>query len=223
MFERYALFYTPTGALARIGASWLGWDSAAGCPVPHPQVATVDCAALTATPRRYGFHGTLKAPFHLADDMDLAGLQEAAAGFARHQKTVSAGSLHLSYAKGFVALRPVQDTVVLCEFAAKTVRTFDAFRAPMTPEEIAARRRARLSPRQETQMASWGYPYIFDDFHFHLTLTGRLPAKEADAVITVLAPLLKPVTPQPLMIDAITLMGADSAGMFHQITRFNTQ
>jgi len=50
-----------------------------------------------------------------------------------------------------------------------------------------------------------------------------LPAKEADAVIAVLAPLLKPVTPQPLMIDAITLMGADSAGMFHQITRFNTQ
>ncbi len=82
-FRRYALFWAPPrgSALARFGASWLGWDAEAGELVPHPEVPRLPLpvAEITATPRRYGFHGTLKPPFRLAEGANVAGLDAAAA------------------------------------------------------------------------------------------------------------------------------------------------
>jgi hypothetical protein len=220
MFQRYAVFYTPTGPLADFGAPWLGWDSASGCKVPHPGIAAIDCATVTETPRKYGLHSTLKAPFRLAEDTDLIGLQDMAASFAAHHAAVEVGTMVLRHANGFVALRPAHQTAELRDFAAATVRTFDRCRAPLTDDDIARRRRSRLTVRQDAQMLEWGYPYIFEDFQFHLTLSGRVAPKQGAGIITVLSPVLSGVVPQPFIIDAITLMGEDSAGMFHQIHRY---
>jgi len=66
----------------------------------------------------------------------------------------------------------------------------------------------------------WGYPFIFEDFHFHLTLTGRLPERSAAQVIAALEPALAQVMPARISIDAITLMGEDAEGIFHQIHRY---
>ncbi|MGL6208804.1 MAG: DUF1045 domain-containing protein, partial [Paracoccaceae bacterium] len=68
---RYAIYYAPeTGDLADFTAAWLGWDPVLGQAVPHPQIEGRPHAVadLTATPRKYGFHGTIKPPFHLAED-----------------------------------------------------------------------------------------------------------------------------------------------------------
>jgi hypothetical protein len=65
MFERYAIYYTPQGALAEVGAAWMGWDVARGVAVDHAMVGDLDLAKLTRTPRKYGLHGTIKPPFVL--------------------------------------------------------------------------------------------------------------------------------------------------------------
>jgi hypothetical protein len=220
MFERYAVFYTPTGPLAEVGARWLGWDSAKGCAVPHPVVNDIDVACVTQTPRKYGLHGTLKAPFSLTDGCDLAQLQAVAEDFAASQPAFDIGALALRYDSGFVALRPCGQQDVLRDFAAATVTAFDACRAPLTDTDIARRREAKLTARQDQQMLDWGYPFIFDDFHFHLTLSGRLDADTAAHVMGALTPHLDNVAPDPFVIDAITLLGQDAAGMFHQIHRY---
>lgn len=220
MFERYAVFYTPTGDLAAFGAAWLGWDSAEGCAVPHFDVTGLDVEKVTATPRKYGLHGTLKAPIKLPQGADLTQLQRAAGDFATRHSAFEVGEFELRHDSGFVALRPKNDPVQLRNFAAATVKTFDPFRAPLSDADIARRRKASLSARQNQQMLDWGYPYVFNDFRFHLTLSGPLPQNEAAMVITALQPHLALVMPKPLVMDAITLMGQDRNGMFHQIHRY---
>lgn len=220
MFERYAIFYTPTGPLAAFGAHWLGWDNGKGQAVPQPDFGQIDIGAVTQTPRKYGFHGTLKAPFHLAQDTGLTELQIAATAFAARQPAFAIGAVELRHDSGFVALRPANETTALRDFAARVVKTFDPYRAPLTEVDIARRRTAHLSARQDQQMLDWGYPFIFDDFHFHLTLSGRLPADAAAQVIATLSRHLEPIVPNPFVVDAITLMGQDTTGMFHQIHRY---
>lgn len=220
MFERYAIFYTPTGTLADFGAHWLGWDSARGCAVAHPVIGGIDVAAITQTPRKYGLHGTLKAPFRLAEGRDLVRLQDTAADYAASQAAFDIGALALRYDSGFVALRPNTQPAALLDFAAATVKAFDTFRAPLTDKDIARRRKAPLTGRQDQQMLDWGYPFIFEDFQFHLTLSGGLPAHQAAMSIAALAPYVEPIMPTPFVIDAITLMGEDKDGMLHQIHRY---
>lgn len=219
MFERYAIFYTPTGPLATFGAAWLGWDSATGSALSHLTLADFDVAQITARPRKYGFHATLKAPFRLRAGTDASDLRDAATAFAATLAPVAAGHLALRHDGGFVALRPVAQTATLQDFAATVVRHFDHLRAPLTAHEIGRRRKAGLTSRQETHLRDWGYPYIFEDFHVHLTLTGQLQAAQAAQLIATLGPVLAPLIAQPLEIDAITVMGQDQAGMFHQIAR----
>jgi hypothetical protein len=220
VFKRYAIFYTPEGRLAEWGARWLGWDSRTGTAVQTPVFAGLDVDAVTATPRTYGFHGTLKAPFVLATDTDDGVLEETAAQFARQHAPLDAGPFRLVYENGFIALRPLQDPPALRDFAGHTVRAFDHLRAPLSEAYIARRRKARLSPRQDQQMMVWGYPYIFEDFHFHLTLSGRVTEEVAAQVIAALVPDITALLPAPVMIDAVTLMGEDAEGMFHQIHRY---
>lgn len=220
MFERYAIFYTPNDEFAAFGAAWLGWDSAQGCRVSHCDVASVDVAHITATPRKYGLHATLKAPFRLADGASLDQLHSAAEAFAKRQAAFDIGTLELRDDRGFVALRPRDASTLLQDFASAVVKGFDHLRAPLTDADIARRRKAALNARQDQQMLDWGYPFIFEDFHFHLTLSGALSKEVAATVMAKLAPQVTPVVPDPFIINAITVMGQDADGMFHQIHRY---
>ena len=219
MVERYAIFYTPTGAFADWGAAWLGWDSAERCAVPQPHIAGLDVAALTRTPRKYGLHGTLKAPFHLAEGRTEADLRVAAKAFASSHPAAEIDALALRYENGFAALRPTIESDSLRMLAAEVVMAFDPFRAPLSDTDVARRRKSRLTPNQDEQMLQWGYPYVFDDFHFHLTLSGRIPHETAAIMIHALNPQMQALLPAPYPVDAITLMGQDAGGMFHQIAR----
>jgi hypothetical protein len=220
MFDRYAIFYTPhEAAFAAFGAAWLGWDSAKGALVPHPAVAGVDMDLLTATPRKYGFHATLKAPFRLADNFTEAQLRAAVVDFAANHAAMPLGPFKLVTDHGFLALRPTGDQAVLQNGVAQIVTEFDHFRAPLTQSDIARRRKAGLTARQDAQMLAWGYPFIFEDFHFHMTLSGSLDQATLDAARPHLAALIAPVLPAVPVLDAITLMGQDTAGKFHQLHR----
>lgn len=219
MFERYAIFYTPSGAFADWGAAWLGWDSAAGCIVPQPQIADLDVAGITATPRKYGLHGTLKAPFRLAHGRTEVELRSATEAFSHNHPPAEIEALTLRHTHGFVALRPTKESKSLRALAAQAVRSFEPFRAPLNDADVARRRKARLTERQDAQLMRWGYPYVFEDFNFHLTLSGRMPPAKATTMIDALTPQMQLLVPAPYPVDAIALMGQDADGMFHQIAR----
>ncbi|MGC1503296.1 MAG: DUF1045 domain-containing protein [Sulfitobacter sp.] len=220
MFERYAIFYTPeAGPFADLMAAWLGWNSATGQPTAQPVIAGLDVARLTARPRKYGFHATLKAPFNLAANVTPLSLKDAVDIIAQRHAAVSLGTLDISARHGFLALRPKTAPTGLRDLAAAIVTELDRFRAPLTTDDIVRRRKSRLTARQNQQMLEWGYPHIFDDFHFHMTLTGPLRHARQETVIAQLQERIAPVLPSKLRLEALTLMGQDTQGMFHQIHR----
>ena len=220
MFERYAIFYTPVGLLADFGASWLGWDNATGRSVPQPTIHGLDIASFTKAPRKYGLHATLKAPFVLGQDFDLKQLKQEMGNFSKQSAAFGIGKLELRHDRGFIALRPVNEVPQLQEFAAHIVKAFDKLRAPLSSDDITRRRKRRLTSRQNKQMLEWGYPYIFDDFNFHLALTGRLSSVQIRNVIAALSSDMNMGVSDTIRIDAITLMGQDKLGMFYQIIRY---
>lgn len=222
-FIRYALFYAPPpGPLHDFGASWLGWDARAGRKVAHPTLPGLPgpVAGMVAGPQKYGFHGTLKPPFRLADGFDVAELHNAAEALASSLGPVLQDGFGLSRFNDFLALVPEGDPTQLTLLAARVVEALDAFRAPPTEAELQQRRKAGLTERQEQLLERWGYPYVMEEFRFHLALTGPLPAEEADIVLARLAPVLEPILPSPFRIRDICLFGEGQDGRFHHLHRY---
>src|SRR6516164_4703887 len=74
----------------------------------------------------------------------------------------------------------------LDRLAADGVMAFDRFRRPLTAHERGQRLGAGLSQRQIENLDRWGYPYVFEDFRFHLTLTGPIDADRRGSVLALL-------------------------------------
>ncbi|MBO9465265.1 DUF1045 domain-containing protein [Tropicibacter sp. R15_0] len=217
-YSRFGIFYLPpNGALAAFGAQWLGWDVETGTPRDLPDVAEID--DITMTPRKYGFHGTLKPPFVLAAGTDLDGLKSALTTLCATQEPVSVQGLELAQLGRFMALVPFGDTADLAALAARLVQELDRFRAPASEAELARRRKANLSPAQEAHLLKWGYPYVLDQFKFHLTLTGKLSKQQARIASEALQRLL-PDLPQPFEIKEVGLVGERPDGRFETIQRY---
>ncbi len=222
-FRRFGIYYTPqSGAFATFGAQWLGWDIENGVRVAHPEISGLPrpVEEMTATPRKYGLHGTIKPPFQLAEGTTQEGLESAMASLATRLAPVTLDGLSLSRIGSFVALTIAGDLSPLADLAGEVVQDLDAFRAPPSDTELARRRKSNLTARQEALLAAWGYPYVLDEFRFHITLTGRLARGEAEAVQTALAPHLAPLLPVPFEVPDLTLVGEDEDGMFHEIQCF---
>ena len=218
MFQRYAVYYLPDDAgLAAFGASWLGWDVSSGVVRAHPDVDGL--AEATGAPRKYGFHGTLKPPFKLAEGTDAAALQTAVAKLAERAPAFELDGLSLSRIGSFLALVPKGNTSRLAHLAIECVTKLDSFRRAPEAAELQRRRKAGLSPRQDALLEQWGYPYVADEFRFHLTLTGKLNAPEQDRFLEVLRAQLPPL-PAPFPITSIALVGARSDGKFQLIHRY---
>ncbi|WP_172330977.1 DUF1045 domain-containing protein [Mangrovicoccus sp. HB161399] len=222
-FLRYAVYYLPPeGALAEFGAAWLGWDPVRGCSTEPPAGVDpgIDRAALTATPRKYGFHATIKPPFRLAEGRSAAELSIAFRDFCARQQPLDLSGLSLASLGGFLALVPDGDIRALSTLAGAAVRDLDSFRAPASEAEQARRRSGGLSPAQEGNLARWGYPYVMDEFRFHMTLTGRIrdAARQAE-IRAALEPALEPLLPSPFRLDTLCLAGADEEDRFHLIER----
>jgi len=81
----------------------------------------------------------------------------------------------------FVALVPGEPAPALQALADDCVRAFDRFRAPPSREETARRLKADLTQRQRALLERWGYPYVFEEYRFHMTLTGPLDPDAAAA------------------------------------------
>jgi putative phosphonate metabolism protein len=217
-YTRFAIYYLPPeGALADFGAAWLGWDCvSARDSIPHDVPGLHD---VTMTPRKYGFHGTLKPPFRLAEGTDVSALQDAVSQMAAACAPAQSDGLALTELGRFLALTPVGDTSGIARVAATCVEALDAFRAPPPEAELERRRKARLSERQEALLQRWGYPYVMDEFRFHLTLTGRLNVDDI-APWTETARAHLPPLPAPFVMDEVALVGEREDGRFELIQRY---
>jgi hypothetical protein len=196
------------GALLRTTAEqWLG-RGVAGDPVaPGTPAGWTRAAidAITVDARRYGFHATLKPPFRLAAGRTLEELDAALARFAAGTASAVIPRLSLARLDGFFALVPGAEAPELHALADETVRCFDDFRAPPTDDELARRERASLSPRQRELLKTWGYPYVFDEFGFHLTLTDRIQQDQRPRVEHTLRGWFAPLLGATVPVDALAL------------------
>ena len=182
---RYALYFAADAddPLMMLGNAWLGRDPFTGLDLAQPEIEAIDAGrfrTLAASPRRYGFHGTLKAPFHLHEEMTEEALLDACRSFAAEIAPFEIDGLGVNRLGKFLALTPDKAETDLSAFAALCVHRFEMFRAPLSEADLDRRRQSGLTPKQDAYLTEWGYPYVFDDFRFHMTLTDKLE-DEAEA------------------------------------------
>jgi hypothetical protein len=187
-WTRYAIYFVPaaSSALYRFGSAVLGYDCYTGGDVTLPDEFAPDAALwreLTQEPRRYGFHATLKAPFHLAPACTEAQLAGAFLSFVALGHRVVRIEPEVALISGFAAIVPREASDAVAALADTCTTVFDAFRAPMSAHERARRVAAKLSQSQVHNLERWGYPYLFRDYRFHMTLTGRLSGDRADVAL----------------------------------------
>jgi len=212
---RYAIYFVaaPDSDLHRFGSSVLGYDCYTGADLPRPAGLDIDDAdwrALTEEPRRYGFHATLKAPFRLAPSRREDELAGAVHAFARAPREIARIAPDVRLLGAFTAIVPRAPVAALAALAAACTTEFDRFRAPLSAQERARRDPSRLSERQVSHLDRWGYPYVFDDFRFHMTLTGPLPAERRDDVPARLRrSFAQAWGERPIAIDRIGLFKQD--------------
>src|SRR5579871_1854836 len=107
---RYALYFAPEpgSPWAEAGNSWIGRDAERGTEVSKdavPGIPPVLLSQLTSGARRYGFHATLKAPFHLAPGFSESNLEDMAAAFCQAQRRIAVPALKVKPLDDFLALR----------------------------------------------------------------------------------------------------------------------
>ncbi len=225
MMARYAIYYAPLSStdLWRFGSSILGYDAETGEDIPFPAGEPFDgpdWRGLTEEPRRYGFHGTLKAPFHLKPGATEEALLAELRHFAGEQTSFDVPELTVALLGSFVALVPDGAQPRLDGLAADCTRSLDRFREPLTAADRARRLRAPLSERQVMQLDEWGYPYVFEDFRFHMTLTGSLRPESREPVRLALAARYAELPPG-LRVDGVTVFRQDDRqGRFRILQRF---
>jgi len=215
-FPRYAIYYAAAAGsdLARFGAQLLGYDAHSGEDLPFADgvlPSLPDWRDLTRDPRKYGFHATLKAPLTLAPGLTEAELLAACATFAATPRPIPVIQPVVDSISGFIAVVPAECPAELTQLAADCVRDFDKFRAPLTADDRARRNPSALTPRQCEHLDRWGYPYVMEDFRFHMTLTGRLEAQRREPILEMLRGRFSALGLTRLAIDQIAVFRQDGA------------
>jgi len=208
MNTRYAIYFIPEPetALAILGSALLGRDSETGKNIPQTSLAGFSqqsLHALTADARHYGLHATLKAPFFLKKGMTEHDLLLAAARFVVGREHIIMSRLELAQIDSFFALVPPREGPINT-LAADAVTFFEPFRAAPSEQELARREAQKLTGRQKALLAEWGYPYVFDEYRFHITLTDKLhDSEEARHMEEGLRAYFAPVRNEELPVASI--------------------
>jgi putative phosphonate metabolism protein len=223
---RYAIYWAPPerSVLAKLGAAWLGRDAAADRELKRGAIDGFDdafLAAITGDPRRYGLHATLKPPFVLAGGIGPPEFQADLAAFAARTAPIAAPNLHIARIGNFLALTPSGPAPEIDTLANACVEHFDRYRAPPSQQELARRRSANLTANQERYLERWGYPYVMDEFRFHVSLTGSIERSVADRLLPALKDMFSPTAGRPLEISDIALFAEPAPGApFRLLRRF---
>ncbi|MDB5623388.1 MAG: hypothetical protein JWR39_1951 [Devosia sp.] len=216
MAQRFAIHFAPvvTHPLWQRAARWLGRDAATGQTFSDPidHLSRDRLSALTVSACRYGFHATLKAPMALPSDEDEDTLMATLDAFAGQHGPVPLGQLRLELHHGFLALVPAQPNEALQDLAAHVVESFEPFRAPLSIKDRARQVGTGLTPRQEELLDGYGYPYVFEEFQFHMTLTGPLGEADRHPVLAAAQSWFAPVLGTPVVLDRLALFVEPAPG-----------
>lgn len=217
MAARYALYYAPDidSDLWRRATHWVGRDAATGKDLITPTEIGVDASQLqelTSSPRRYGIHATLKPPMYLAEGYSFQELLERVGSFCAEQTPVTIGELKPVLVHGFLALVPVVQSDELQDFAASCIKNFDDLRAPMDAQMRAKRLEAGLTPREIELLDTYGYPYIFEFFRWHITLSNKLDAEFQNAMLDAAQTWFAPALANPIKISGLSIYKEEAPG-----------
>jgi putative phosphonate metabolism protein len=223
-YPRYAIYYAPAprSDLDRLGAQLLGYDACSGEDLPFPEgimQMAPDWRDLTKDPRKYGFHATLKAPMSLSPGKTEPELLAACESFAGKPRPIPVITPVVGSISGFIAVVPAASSPELERLAEDCTSEFDSFRARLTPEDRARRNPSDLVPRQREYLDRWGYPYVLEDFRFHMTLTGRLAAERREPILTMLRNSFSAVGLKTLAIDRIAVFRQENANSRFRIVK----
>ena len=207
MTERFAIYFAP-GRDSLLGQRAEAW------------LAQPELEALTVSARRYGFHATLKAPMALAAGVDRAQVEMAVAEFAGRNAAVEM-ELAARLIDGFLALTAEPQSQELTDFAASVVVAFEPLRALLAPAERARRLRAPLSARQIELLDRYGYPYVLEEFQFHMTLTDRLATEQREPMRKRAADWFAEALAEPVVLDRLVLFHeAEPGAAFRRLDDF---
>lgn len=215
-YPRYAIYFVPSAdsALYRFGAGLIGYDAYSGLPLPFADGIEAEVEGwkqLTADPRKYGFHATLKAPISLAPGKTESELAAAMREFAQTPRVLPVIAPTVRNIGSFIAVVPDGPSPELQKFAEDCVVTFDDFRAPLTATDRERRNMSALTERQVAHLDRWGYPYVFEEFRFHMTLAGSLPAERRATVTNILRNHFDAMEIRSVSIDRLALFRQNDA------------
>ncbi len=216
IYQRFAVYFVPRAQtpLARFGCDWLGVDLETGEVNPAPSL-------FVESPRKYGFHGTLKAPMRLKPDVTVGAFVDAVEDLASRLSPVTLSPLALKSLNGFLALVPQEpQTGKVKELAWNCVTELDSFRAELTPAE--REKRKNLTAAQQDNLEKWGYPFVAEEFRFHLTLTSMLGSDDLGKAEASLTPAVKNIQSEPVVLDALSIVGdPGNSNTFRLLRRFD--
>ena len=221
---RYGIYYVPARdtPLAEFGSAILGYDLERATDRERlnvPGLAEAQLARLTRRASRYGFHATLKAPFALLADRSRVDVLKLAADIADRCPAVEISGLEVATLGDFIALTPQRACPELDALAAAFVEGLDLLRAVQARDEVKWQP-AKLSRRQSELLDAWGYPYVFDQYRFHMTLTDPIPAQLAGPIRDALRRAAADAVGKPLTIDAVVVVEeSDPTAPFRGIAR----
>ena len=219
MSARYAIYFAPAHGSPwwTFGAHWLGRDERDNTPLALPLQASIapdELLEVTAQPRRYGFHATLKAPFSLSGGHTVEDLTARLQALATTLKPVLLGPMQVSNLGYFVALVPTCVTDELMDLAAACVTGLDDLRAPLSAADLVRRRVESLDAREQELLHAYGYPYVLDRFRFHLTLSGPVDPQSAQRMHQAVAePVALLNASSALVLDRLCLFVEPSPGL----------
>ena len=210
MTSRYAIYFSPepNSPLEEFGKQWLGSN---GNPQQRhlpviPGLAPERVQALIEGTRHHGFHGTLKPPFELNPASSQNALLSAACIFARSIAPIELPPMELAVIGKFIALTPARSSAALENLAAQCVRTFEGFRVPLSAEQTAYYLRNKLTVHQTQMLEHWGYPYVMEEFRFHISLTDRIddPTERA-AMMKAVQQMTTNIVNKPIVVRDIAI------------------
>lgn len=206
---RYAVYFAPAMGSPwwTFAAHWVGRDERSGAALPQPLppgFAQEEFAQLTAEPRRYGFHATLRPPMRLRSAPPA--LIDGVEALAARLRPVPLDALVPVYMDGFVALVPAARNPSLAALAAQCVTALEPLRQPLNEAERARRKPGQLDARGLELLDLYGYASVLERFRFHMTLTGPVDTATAGGVVAHLAaPVARLNQEAPPVLDRLCI------------------
>jgi len=210
MTARYAIYYTPPrkSLLESAGALWLGRTAHRYGQIPKeiPEgFFKQEYYQIIESPRWYGFHGTIRAPFELAENCTPEQFTKDVTRICADHVPFAFSGLAVSCFGGFLALTPTAGYLELVKLHSDLVRKLDGLRAPLASFDLKRHLDKKLSERQERLLRRFGYPFVLEEYRFHMTLTGTIDDRVRRAYKDKLEHILNPYLNQPVPVNEVTI------------------